>query len=308
MSARPAWTGLLKIALVQIPIKVYLATDPPAPPIALRQLHEACRTPTTVKKGDEVQKAKDVTPAGATPLQHKVWCASCDQEVLPAEIVKGHEFEPGKYVLLLDAELEALAPEATRVVDLVQVVFPEELELRTIDRAYVLLPNGALASAAFRLVTVALIGKVAIGTLPIYGRAYLVAVTPQRDGALMLYTLHRFSALRRYAEVDDWNTPAGITLPRAELGMARSLLASLTRPLNLADYPDPYPADVQRLIDAKIAGLEIVTAPAPVPQVIPVLADALRASLETLKPKPVKAVRIPGPHDGATRRRERQRA
>lgn len=307
MSARPAWTGLLKIALVQIPIKVFLATDPPAPPIALRQLHETCRTPTTVKKGEAVQKAEEVTPVGATPVQHKVWCATCDQEVVPAEIVKGHEFEPGKYVLLLDAELEALAPEATRVVDLVQVVFPEELELRTIDRAYLLLPNGELATAAFRLVAHALVGKVAIGTLPIYGRQYLVAVTPQPDRTLMLYTLHRATALRSYPEVETLNSVVPL-FHRGELGMARSLLASLTRPLHLADYPDPYPADVQRLIDAKIAGHEIVTAPAPVPQVIPVLADALRASLETLKPKPLKAMRVPGPHEGATRRRERQRA
>ncbi len=273
MADRPAWTGTLKLALVQIPIKVYLATDPPAPAIALRQLHETCLTPTTSKEGDEPTPP----PAAATPVQRKVWCTSCDLEVPPAQIAKGYEFEPGKFVILLEAELDALAPEATRVVDLVQVVFPEELELRLIDRAYVLLPNGDLASQAFRLVTQALAGQVAIGTVPIYGREYLVAVTPV-DGTLLLYTLHRATALRQYAAVDLFR--AGVPLfRRAELALARRLVQALTRPLRLTDYPDPYPADVQRLIAAKIAGQEIVVPPAPSPAVIPNLTEALEQSL-----------------------------
>ena len=104
MAPRATWKGQLKIALVSIPIKVYPATDS-SDGLSFNQLHESCRS----------------------RMQQKRWCPTCEKEVPTAEIVKGYEFEKGKYVLLLDAELDAVKPESARVITLVQFAPAEQL-------------------------------------------------------------------------------------------------------------------------------------------------------------------------------------
>ncbi len=121
MSARATWKGFLKISLVTIPIKVFPATES-SDGLSFNQLHGECTTRVTQKK----------------------WCATCDREVTSAEIVKGFEFEPGHYVLLLPEELAAVQPPSTRVIDLVQFAEASALEPLYIDRAYYLAPDGAL--------------------------------------------------------------------------------------------------------------------------------------------------------------------
>jgi DNA end-binding protein Ku len=278
---RPVWKGVLKIALVQIPIKVYPATSE-AEKISLNQLHDR----------DSLGQ-----PCHAR-IKHQTRCSACEREVGSDEIVKGFEFEKGKYVVLLKEELDAIAPPSTRVIDLVQFAGAEHLEPRMVDRAYFLEADGATngpAETAYRTVRAAMKGRVGIGKLAIYGREYLVAVGPQasrerddmpvRDGTLMLYTLHHFAELNAAPpmDTDDRHLP-GVRL-------ARQVIAALDGPLDLVDFTDAYQADLRRLIDAKIAGEEYVTAPIPEPQVIPILKDALEASLKAVTGKRIGAGR-----------------
>lgn len=266
MSARATWKGFLKISLVTIPIRVSPATEA-SESISFNQLHTSCQPHARVHQ--------------------KRWCASCTREVPVAEIVKGFEFEPGKYVLFTEAELDAVKPPSARVIDLVQFAPASALELRTIDRAYFLEadgPEGGSAEDGLRTFAAAMRGQVGIGKVAIYGREYLVAVGP-RDGRLLLYTLHHAAELR---------TAAALASDRALPGVAvaRQILAALTRPLDLADFQDDYQIGLQRLIDAKIAGDEIV-----VPTVIdapPVvnLRDALTQSLLAVTAKKKKPASI----------------
>jgi DNA end-binding protein Ku len=288
MADRATWKGFLQIAQVQIPIKVFPATET-SDKLSFNQLH------AVNAKGQ---------PCHAR-IKQKTTCPTCEKEVPHAEIVKGFEFETGRYVVLLEDELDAVAPPSTRVIDLVQFAFPEELELRTIDRAYFLAPDGpegGPAWTAYATVTEAMANAVGIGKLAIYGREYLVAVSP-REGTLLLYTLHHAAELRTPpspAIVDQPFTP--------ELKLARGLIGAMRRPLDLTTFTDQYQVDLRRLIAAKIAGEEIVIPPLPAPAAVVNLKDALEQSLRTVKPLPAKASRVPGPHRGATNRRERQRA
>src|SRR4026209_1317724 len=97
MSARPTWKGFLKVSLVNIPVKVFPATESSAT-ISFNQLHGECRS----------------------RIQQKRWRPQCNREVPHSEIVKGYEFEKGRYVILEQQDRDKVRPESTRVIDLVQ--------------------------------------------------------------------------------------------------------------------------------------------------------------------------------------------
>ena len=97
MAARATWKGFLKISLVNIPIKVFPATESSGT-ISFNQLHGECQT----------------------RIQQKRWCPHCNREVPNSEIVKGYEFEKGRYVVMSEDDIEKVRPESTRVIDLVQ--------------------------------------------------------------------------------------------------------------------------------------------------------------------------------------------
>lgn len=250
---RPTWKGVLQISLVTIPIKVYPATESSSG-LSFNQLHDDCQT----------------------RLQQKKWCPTCVREVPSAEIVKGFEFEPGKYVILRPEEFDAVAPPSMRVIDLTQFAEASALPWMAIDRAYFLLPDGpdgGPASDAYALLVEGLAGQVGIGKMAIYGREFLVAVGPQ-DGTLMLYTLHHAAELRtspHIAAVDPLNP--------SERNLVHRVIAALTVPLDLADFVDQYQVDLRRLIDTKIAGEEIVVPQIPDTPTVGNLRDALEQSL-----------------------------
>src|SRR5438045_8587746 len=105
MAARPTWKGFLKISLVNIPVRVFPATDSAAT-ISFNQLHGECQT----------------------RIQQKRWCPKCEREVPLSEVVKGYEFEKGRYVVMDEDDLAKVRPESTRVIDLVQCTPGEPVE------------------------------------------------------------------------------------------------------------------------------------------------------------------------------------
>jgi len=275
MAARATWKGVLSVSLVSIQIKVYPATES-SEGLAFHQLHTTCQSRMTQKK----------------------WCTTCACEVPSADVVKGFEFEKGKYVLLLPEELDAVQPPSTRVIDLTQFAEASALPFMAIDRAYYLAPDGpddGPASQAYALMVEAMDGKVGIGKLALYGREYLVAVGPQGH-SLLLYTLHHTAELRPSPYAAALDALYTFTARSPEYLLAQRIVAALTGPLNLSDFTDAYKADLRRLIDAKIAGQEIVE-PA-VSESVPVvnLREALEQSLAAVsatKKTPAKALPTP---------------
>jgi DNA end-binding protein Ku len=268
MAARATWKGYLKISLVNIPITVFPATESSGS-ISFNQLHGECQT----------------------RIQQKKWCPHCEREVPNSEIVKGFEFEKGRYVIMTDEDLEKVRPESTRVIDLVQFADAASLDPMYVDRTYYLAPDGRVAADAFAVMREGMQGKVGIGKLALYGREYLVAVRPFQKGIVM-HTLHHAAEMRSIDAVDELHSVPTTVKPE-EMKLARQVIQTFEQPLNLAEYKDEYREGLQQIIDPKVAGEEIVATSAEAPPKVVNLMEALKKSLDTVsagKKKTAKAV------------------
>ena len=267
MPARPTWKGFLKVSLVNIPVKVFPATESAAT-ISFNQLHAECQT----------------------RIQQKRWCSHCDREVPHSEVVKGYEFEKGRYVVVGDDDIQKVRVESTRVIDLAQFTDETAIDPIYVDRAYYLAPDGPVAADAFAVMREGMAGKAGIGKVALYGREYLVAVRPQKKG-LVMYTLHHDAEIRSIDEIEELNSVPSKVKPE-EMKLAKQVVATFDGDLNLKDYKDEYREGLRRIIDAKIAGEEIVATEMPEAPKVVDLMEALRKSLNavsTEKKKPVKA-------------------
>jgi DNA end-binding protein Ku len=170
-----------------------------------------------------------------------------------------------------------------------------------VDRGYYLAPDGPVASEAFAVVRDGMRGKVGIGKLALYGREYLVAVRPDRRGIVM-YTLHHAAEIRSIDQVEELAAVPSATKPE-EIRLARQVIDTFDAPLDLTTYKDEYREGLQRIIDAKIAGRDIVAPGVEAPPKVVNLMEALRQSLDAVsaeKKKPAKA--------GVVRAAKRKRA
>jgi DNA end-binding protein Ku len=279
MAARPTWKGFLKISLVNIPIRVFPATDSAAT-ISFNQLHAECQT----------------------RIQQKRWCPHCEREVPMSEIAKGYEFEKGRYVLMSEEDISKVRPESTRVIDLVQFTEAEAIDPIYVERPYYLAPDGAMAQEAFAVMREGMKGKAGIGKLALYGREYLVAVQP-KDKGLVMYTMRHAKEVRSMDNIEELESVPSKVKPD-EIKLAKQVIENFEGELDLREYRDEYQEELQRIIDAKVAGEEVVAPVEETPPKVVNLMDALRQSLDRVSTgkkksakaeieKPVKAARPP---------------
>jgi DNA end-binding protein Ku len=177
------------------------------------------------------------------------------------------------------------------VIDLVQFADASAIDPMYVDRAYYLAPDGRTASDAFAVMRDGMQGKVGIGKLALYGREYLVAVKPQGRGIVM-YTLHHAAEIRSIDQVDELNSVTATVKPQA-MKLARQVIETFEGPLDLATYRDEYREGLEQIIEAKIAGQEVVAPALPaMPTNVVNLMDALKKSLNavsTAKKRPARA-------------------
>jgi DNA end-binding protein Ku len=266
MAARPTWKGFLKISLVNIPVRVFPATDAAAT-ISFNQLHAECQT----------------------RIQQKRWCPKCEREVPISEIAKGYEFEKGRYVVMTEDDMTKVRPESTRVIDLVQFTDAAAIDPIYIERPYYLAPDGAMSQEAFAVMREGMKGKAGIGKLALYGREYLVAVQP-RDKGLVMYTLRHAKEIRSMDNIEELDqTP--VKVKPDEIKLAKQVIGNFEGALNLEDYSDKYQEELQRIIDAKVAGEEVVATEEEAPPKVVNLMDALRQSLDRVSSGKKKAAK-----------------
>ena len=267
MPARPTWKGFLKVSLVNIPVKVFPATES-ADSLSFNQLHAECQT----------------------RIQQKRWCSHCEREVPNTELVKGYEFEKGRYVIVSDEDIQKVRVESTRVINLVQFADDSEIDPIYVDRAYYLAPDGPMAAEAFAVMREGMAGKAGIGKMALYGREYLVAIRPKKKG-LVMYTLHHDAEIRSIDQIEELSSVPTKVNP-AEMKLAKQVIATFDAELNLKEYKDEYKEGLRKIIDAKIAGEEIVAPEVEEPARVVDLMEALKRSLDSVshdKKKPAKA-------------------
>lgn len=267
MAARPTWKGYLKISLVNIPVRVFPATDAAAT-ITFNQLHKVCRT----------------------RIQQKRWCPTCQVEVATSDLVKGYEFEKGRYVVLEEADLAKVRPESTRVINVVQFADASMIDPVYVERPYYLAPDGNVAAEAFAVMREGMAGKAAIGKLALYGREYLVAIQPRENG-LVMYTLRHAAEVRAMSAIDELKLVPAKIKPD-EVKLARQVIGNFETGGDLTQYKDDYQEALRKVIDAKIAGEDIAEPVEEAPPKVVNLMEALRQSLEKVSVAKKKAARI----------------
>jgi len=266
MAARPTWKGFLKISLVNIPIRVFPATDSAAT-ISFNQLHAECQT----------------------RIQQKRWCPHCEREVPMSEIAKGYEFEKGHYVVVSEDDMAKVRPESTRVIDLVQFTEASAIDPIYVERPYYLAPDGPMAKEAFAVMREGMKGKAGIGKLALYGREYLVAVQPREKG-LVMYTMRHAAEVRSMDNIEELEGVPTKIKPD-EIKLAKQVIGNFEAALDLTEYRDEYQDELQRIIDAKVAGQEVVATEEEAPPKVVNLMDALRQSLDRVSTGKKKAAK-----------------
>jgi DNA end-binding protein Ku len=257
MAARPTWKGYLKISLVNIPIKVFPATDAGAT-LSFNQLHGECQT----------------------RIQQKRWCSKCEREVPNTDIVKGFEYEKGRYVIVEEDDIEKVRVESTRVISLEKFTDDTAIDPIYLERPYYLAPDGPVARDAFAVIRDGMRGKAGIGKVALYGREYLVKVQPREQG-LIMYTLRHANEIRSMNAIDELADMPEKVKPE-EVKLAKQVMGTFEGEVDLQEYRDDYQVGLREIIDAKIEGREIVTQEIEAPPKVVNLMDALRRSLDTL--------------------------
>jgi DNA end-binding protein Ku len=262
MPARPTWKGYLKISLVNIPVKVFPATDAAAT-LSFNQLHAECQT----------------------RIQQKRWCPHCQREVPNTDIVKGYEFEKGRYVVVGEEDIEKVRVESTRVINLETFTDDTAIDPIYLERPYYLAPDGAVAREAFAVI------REGIGKVALYGREYLVKVQPREKG-LVMYTLRHANEIRSMENIEELEDMPKAVKPD-EVKLAKQVIGTFEGDIDFTSYKDDYQVGLREIIDAKIEGREIVTQEIEAPPKVVNLMDALRKSLDTIsanKKKPAATV------------------
>jgi DNA end-binding protein Ku len=257
MAARPTWKGYLKISLVNIPIKVFPATDAGAT-LSFNQLHGECQT----------------------RIQQKRWCPKCERDVPNTDIVKGFEFEKGRYVIVDEEDIEKVRVESTRVISLEKFTDDTAIDPIYLERPYYLAPDGPVAREAFAVIREGMTGKAGIGKVALYGREYLVKVQPREQG-LVMYTLRHANEIRSMDAIDELTDMPEKVKPE-EVKLAKQVMATFAGEVDLQEYRDDYQVGLREIIDAKIEGREVVAPEIEAPPKVVNLMDALRRSLDTI--------------------------
>lgn len=237
---RAAWTGSLAFGLVSVPV----------------ELHTAARGPAS--------RMRLLGPDG-TPLQRRYRCPAHDRVLADDEIVRGYPIEDGGHVVVEDAELDALAPERSREIALLQFTPHDELPLASIDRTYYLAPRSGNVGniRGYRLLAAVMEreGLAGIGTFVMRGHAHLVAIVAS-GGVLRAELLRYAEELRGPDDVDLPSVPAHLPGDQLE-PMRRALDERFSDSLDLEALQDDRPDRLQALAEEQLArGEDVVEAPA----------------------------------------------
>jgi DNA end-binding protein Ku len=281
--ARAIWSGAISFGLVNIPVKLFSAVSKKT--VRFHQID--------AESGARVRQ-KRVGPDG--------------EEIAYEQIIKGYEIGPERYVTITPEELDSLAPEKTRTIDIEDFVDLDEIDPIYYDHPYYLAPDTG-ASKAYQLLVDAMedAGKVAIARVVIRSKEQLVAIRP-RDGVLAMETMLFADEVVPTDSLEEMATDGNVKTSDRELTMARQLIDSLSSDFEPEKYHDEYRERVLDLIERKAQGETIVIEePAKEEEPVPDLMAALEASIagakgqSKAKPKPKPKKRAPAKKKAAAK-------
>lgn len=249
-----AHKGSISMGLVLIPIGMYKATVDND--IHFNQL-------------DKESKAR---------IRYKKYCSHCGKEVTVSDIIKGYEYEKGKYVVMTDEELEKIKTKKDKTIHIIQFAKISEVNMIYYEKDYYAVPDTG-AEKAYELLRQSLLSqrKVAIAKTVIGTNEKLLVLYPTKGG-LIVKTLFYFDEIASMPK----SVPK-MKLDENELNMAKMLIENMTRPFVAEEFKDEYQARLREAIRKKIQGQEIVAADTDGPSNVIDLMEALQKSLELSK-------------------------
>jgi len=253
------WKGSISFGLVNIPIKMFAATE--NKDIKFKYLHKKCNT----------------------PIKYSKICPTCNTEIAFEEIVKGFEYEPGRFVLISDEDLESIRPDANKAIEILDFVNLAEIDPIFFDKSYYLSPQDT-GTKAYNLLRQAMkdTERIGIAQITIRNKESLAALRVYKN-LLVVETIFYPDEVRNINLVPG--IPETAEVNPKELAMAVQLIDNLSAEFDPAKYLDGYRQALQEVINKKLEGETIeVAAEAPKQNIIDLM-QALQASIDQSSPK-----------------------
>ncbi|MEJ0049250.1 MAG: Ku protein [Rhodospirillales bacterium] len=260
MSSRPTWQGHLKLSLVSCPVALYAATS-----------------------GSSDVRFHLINPK----TNNRIRMIATDPDAGPVErgdLVKGYEFEKGRYILLTDEEIRSVRLESTKTIDIEQFVPAENIDRLYWNDPYFLVPDGKMAVEAYSVIREAMkkSGQIALGRVVMATRERMVALET-RDRGIIAYTLRAENEVAD-AEAAFKDIPAVKADPNM-VSIALKIIEQKEGPFDPAKFVDRYEQALKALIAEKEKGQKPVAAEPPEDTNVVDLMAALRASLKREGPQ-----------------------
>jgi DNA end-binding protein Ku len=265
--ATSVWKGHLSFGLVSIPVRLFTAAR--TENVSFNQLH----------KHDNSR------------IKQVIYCQAEDKPIPRDEIVKGYEYEKGKYVVIEDEEIKKVAPSTAKVMEIQEFVKADDVDPVFLESSYYMAPDeGGEKPYALLFEAMKETRYYAVAKIAMHNREHVVIVRPGQHG-MLLHTMYFADEVRR---TEEFRTDISQVKDK-ELALARSLVESLASGFEPEKYHDTYRDNLRRMIEAKVQGHKVVETPhAHIAPVVDIM-EALKKSLEARKP-PKKASAAAGSH------------
>ncbi len=258
--AATVWKGFISFGLVSFPVRLQVAARERS--IQFHLLHKK-----------DLSRVKEV-----------YFCQAENKPLERADLVKGFEVSKDEYVVVEQAELDKIAPNTAKVMDILEFVKAADFDAVFLDKSYHVIPDGDIAKpyALFRE-AMKQRGQYAIAKVAMHDREHLVAIRPDGN-ELMLHTMFFANEIQQ-AEVKTGSEK----FSAKELKLAGQLIDTLTAKFDPKKFHDEYQTNLQRLIEQKQKGERLTFSKTAKPASVSNILDALRKSLAEKKPaKPAK--------------------
>jgi DNA end-binding protein Ku len=257
--AASTWKGHLTFGLVSLPVRLFTAAR--GETISFNQLHK-----------EDHSRVKQV-----------LYCQAEDKPITRDQIVKGYEYEKGKYVVIDDEDIRKVAPKTARVMEILEFVKGEDVDPVYLDSSYYMAPDeGGEKPYALLFAALKKTGYYGVAKVAMHNREHIVIMRPGEHG-LLLHTMYFADEVRK---MDEFRTDTE-NIREKELALALNLVEALSSDFEPQKYSDTYRENLRQMIQAKIDGHRVVETPethiAPVIDIM----EALKKSLEMRKPPAV---------------------
>ena len=252
---RTIWNGSISFGLVNIPIGLAVATQ--RTDVAFRTLHRECKT----------------------PIKQKRFCPTHERDVGPDEVVKGWEVVKGEFVIVEEDDLEAVALQRSNSIEILRFVSLADVDPVYFDRTYYLAPASADAQRRPYVLLLRAMedtGMAAIGKFVLWGKENLCLIRPNGD-SLALETLFFAEDVRSKRDIEDAVAESAVKKP--ELDLARQVIESISGEFDPEEFRNEYRDELRQMLEAKLAGQEIIKPEPAVETPVVDLMEALKASV-----------------------------